>query len=368
MVIVHLIYRYDIGGLEKVMTATINGLPDHYQHIVISLTTISDEISAELNREVRLIALNKKGGHDLGIYWKIYRLLREIKPDILQSYNLPTIEYQFIAWLAGIKKRIHAEHGRDASDPEGKSKKYNRLRRWMRPFINHWIGVSADLQQWLDREIGVAPAKNHLITNGIDTKQFHPPEQKGRDLRLEGFASRDNIVIGTIGRLDPVKDQAALISALAHIRQQNPEMGQRIIIAIIGHGPLHEQLRLKIADLKLEQQVWLPGPRYDISRQLQDFDIFALPSIAEGIPITLLEAMATGLPVIASRVGGIPEVVIEETGTLIPAQAPERLTEAIVRYMQSDTLREQHGTAAREQVIKHYSQIEMIKKYLTIYA
>ena len=127
-VIAHLIYRLDIGGLERVMLNCINQMQgEKFQHVIISLTDANNFAQAE-NTHIEVFCLGKKQGSDLGIHFKLLKLLRKIKPAILHTYNLPTIEYHPISWLAGVKGHIHAEHGRDIGDPQGLNKIHNFLR------------------------------------------------------------------------------------------------------------------------------------------------------------------------------------------------------------------------------------------------
>jgi len=121
---------------------------------------------------VQIYALNKPPGLGLATHLKIYKLFRQIKPTVLHSYNLSSIEYTLAATLAGVPVRVHAEHGRDASDPDGKNWKHNLLRKLMCPLVDTFVPVSGDLQRWLKSMIGVPDSKNLLINNGVDIQRF----------------------------------------------------------------------------------------------------------------------------------------------------------------------------------------------------
>ncbi|MGZ3240322.1 MAG: glycosyltransferase, partial [Burkholderiaceae bacterium] len=157
--VVHLIYRLDFGGLETLLAECVNRMPAHkYRHAIVCLTDYTDFAKKITQPGVEIFALHKAPGLGLGTHAKLWKLLRKLRPTILHTYNLAAIEYAFTATLAGVPIRIHAEHGRDASDPEGKNRKHNLLRRWLVPFIDCYIPVSGDLQKWLKNVVGVPDA------------------------------------------------------------------------------------------------------------------------------------------------------------------------------------------------------------------
>ena len=357
--VLHLIYCFDIGGLEKVMAECINHLPETFEHTIVSLTKITQYANESLNYPVEMIELNKKTGNDFSLYWKLYQLLKKIKPDVLHSYNLPTLEYQLIGFLAGIKIRIHAEHGRDINDPQGINKKYNFLRRIINPFIHHWIAVSKDLQYWLINTVKLPHKKVKLIYNGVDTEHFKSSIRKNNN--------KEKIVIGTIGRFDPVKNQKILVDVFNQIRYQQPELAEKLQITIIGNGAEYQNIKQLVAHEKLQKYFLLPGVQYNIAEILNDFDIFVLPSIAEGVPMTLLEAMSMGIPSVCSRVGGIPEVLNDKTGILVKPESSKELVQALISLMKNKKMMLQLGKNARQYVIDNLSIQTMVKQYEQLY-
>src|SRR5512133_2093911 len=303
--VVHLIYRFDFAGLETLVAECINRMPaQQYRHAVVCLTGYT-EFARKISRDdVEIIALDKPPGLAPGTHFKLWKLLRRLKPAVLHSYNLAAVEYACTAALAGVPVRVHAEHGRDAGDPHGLNRKHNLLRRGVTPFIDRYIPVSDDLQNWLRQVVGVPDAKTLMIANGVDTERFVPRAR----------TSRDEFVIGTVGRVQDVKNHSGLVDAFIRLREMLPAERHRLRLAIVGDGPLFGMIREKVHAAGLDDVVWLPGSRTDIAELMSGFDVCALPSIAEGTPVTILEAMACGLPVVASKVGGIPEVV-EQQGT-----------------------------------------------------
>jgi sugar transferase (PEP-CTERM/EpsH1 system associated) len=365
---VHLIYRLDFGGLETLLVDTINRMPaTKYRHAVICLTHYTEFAKKITQAGVELYALQKPPGLGLKTHLTLWKLLRRLQPAILHTYNLATIEYNAVAFLAGVPVRIHAEHGRDASDPEGKNRKHNLLRRLMIPFVDRFVPVSADLQRWLHTVVGVPDAKNQLIHNGVDTDHFIPKKLNREDVAQRHFPA-DSFVIGTVGRIQDVKNQAGLIDAFIRLRDLFPTEKSRLYLAIIGDGPLYNMLKLKIQAAGITDSVWLPGSRTDIADILRHFSVFVLPSLAEGTPVTILEAMSTGLPVVATRVGGIPEVVKDGmTGMLVPASDVNALTGAITNYLKQPDMLGQHGSAGRDYVLRNNSIIAMLSAYTKLY-
>jgi sugar transferase (PEP-CTERM/EpsH1 system associated) len=362
--VVHLIYRLDIGGLETLLVDAINRMPAHkYRHAVVCLTDYTDFAKRITRPGVELYALHKQPGLGLGTHVALFKLLRRLQPAILHTYNLGTIEYAFTATLAGVPARVHAEHGRDARDPNGASRKHQLLRRLLAPFIDRYVPVSGDLHRWLKEAVGIPDAKNQLIGNGVDTERF----RAGTSMP-ELWAGPGAFVIGTVGRLQDVKDHATLIDAFVRLRHILPAERQRLRLVIVGDGPLRGALAQRIAAAGLGDCVWLAGPRTDVAAAMRAFSLFALPSIAEGTPVTLLEAMASELPVVASAVGGIPELVVDgATGTLVPPGDPEQLAQALAAYVNDAERARRHGAAGRARVEQHYSIGAMLGAYVALY-
>jgi len=367
--VVHLTYVLDFGGLETLIVESINRMPaDKYRHAIVCLTKYTDFAKKITRPGVEIVALDKPPGLGLRTHVTLWKLLRRLRPTILHTYNLSTVEYAFTALMAGVPVRIHAEHGRDARDPEGKNRKHNLLRRMMVPMIDCFVPVSLDLQAWLRRAANVPDRKNLLIDNGVDTARFQPATSGAP--APEGAPDwNDCFVIGTVGRVQDVKDQATLINAFALLQQRLPaEAAGRLRLAIIGDGPLRPALQAQVKQSGLEHAVWLPGARNDIDALMRSFDVFALSSIAEGTPVTLLEAMACGLPVVSTRVGGIPDLVTDGVnGRLVPARQPAALADALAGYADRPDLVRVHGAAARQRIVERYSIAAMLSAYLGLY-
>jgi sugar transferase (PEP-CTERM/EpsH1 system associated) len=365
--VVHLIYRLDIGGLETLLVDTINRMPaQRYRHAVVCLTDYTDFAQRITRPGVALHALHKPPGLGLGAHARLFKLLRRLRPAILHTYNLGTIEYHATAMLAGVPVRVHAEHGRDAGDPQGLNRKHNLLRRLLVPAIDRYVPVSRDLDGWLDKIVGIPAAKRLMIDNGVDTERFRPAPVAGDP--IEPWQAPGAFVIGTVGRLQDVKDHATLIDAFGLLRTMLPEQRARLRLVLVGDGPLRARLEQRIAAAGLQDCVWLAGARSDVAPAMRSFSVFALSSIAEGTPVTMLEAMASGLPIVSTAVGGIPDLVQDGVdGTLVPAADAQQLAQALASYVRDEAQARRHGAAGRKRIENKYSIAAMLASYLGLY-
>jgi sugar transferase (PEP-CTERM/EpsH1 system associated) len=360
--IAHVVFRFDIGGLENGVVNLINGLPENeYRHVVIALTEASEFRERIQRSDVEVHALGKRPGKDPAAYWRLYRLLRRLRPAIVHTRNLGTLDCAAVAALAGVPHRIHGEHGWDVHDPDGKVWKYKLLRKLLNPFINQFVAVSRDLQQWLLVKVGIAPAKVWHICNGVDTKRFRPMP----DARAE----RGNIVvIGSVTRFEPIKDPINLVRAFLAARRQLAARRVDLRLMVAGDGPLRAQaLKLVMAE-SAAAAVFMPGARNDIPDFLRALDVFVLGSQREGISNTVLEAMASGLPVIATATGGNLELIAAGVnGQLVAPGDHAALAQAIVAYADDAQLRREHGRASRTRAESEYSLARMLKDYRLLY-
>jgi sugar transferase (PEP-CTERM/EpsH1 system associated) len=273
---------------------------------------------------------------------------------------------QWPALAAGVCHRVHGEHGWEASDPRGQNPRHLRIRRACRPIIHRYVPMSKDIEQWLIRDVRADPARIRQLYSGVDTEKFSPDQNRsphsvaGRGQK----PGQDTVTIGTIGRLDPVKNQISLLRAIASFRPRFPNLR----LVIVGDGPLRSWLEDEASSLGVADVVTFTGARNDTPDLLRGFDVFVLPSVNEGISNTILEAMASGLPVVASAVGGNPELVAEGvTGSLYDAGDPGALEQALLPYLTDAVLRETHGAAGRVRVVQNFSLDSMVTRYVALY-
>src|SRR5262244_3855198 len=273
--IAHVIYGLKIGGVENGLVNLINHIPaERYRHAIVCITDYSDFRLRIRRPDVECYALHKPPGKVPGFYVNVRRLLRRLRPQIVHTRNLTTLITQVPAMLAGVPVRIHGEHGRDMLDLNGSNVKYQRVRRMMRPFVHEYIALSRDLEAYLLGKIGVAQPRLTQIYNGVDIETFRPAELRRADLPVEGFGAADRVVVGTVGRLQAVKDQVTLVRAFVCLLERRPDLRSRLRLAIIGDGALRQPCLEILAQTGRGHLAWLPGERDDVARLMQGFDVF----------------------------------------------------------------------------------------------
>jgi len=367
--IVHVVYRLGVGGLENGLVNLINHLPAaRYRHAIVCLTQATEFRQRIRRADVSVHEIHKRAGKDPAAYWRLWRLLRQLDPDVVHTRNLATIDCQFVAALAGVRGRVHGEHGWDVYDLHGTNRRYRQLRRLAAKFVGRFVTMSRDLERWLVSDVGVPAACVTQIYSGVDATRFHPRVGPRGAFGPAGFCDERSFVIGTAGRLEAVKDPATLVRGFVALLERQPQLRERARLVFIGDGALREALQAQIAQAGIGQLCWLAGSRDDVPALLRGLDLFALPSLNEGISNTILEAMATALPVVATRVGGNLELVREgRTGRLFPASDATAVADALVAYAAEPELARRHGAAARAVVEAEFALTRMVDEYAAVY-
>lgn len=369
--IAHILYRFDVGGLENGVVNLINRIPaDHYRHVIIALTDATDFKNRIKNPDTEIYCLHKKPGQDPAYLWRLWKLLRKLKPSITHTRNLAALETVFVAFLAGVRRRVHSEHGWGMADLHGTNRKYRFLRRTMSRLVHRYIGLSKHIEQYLLEDVGIPKSKLTQLYNGVDASRFTVDNNQVDKNKLfpADFLSADSIVIGTVGRMEPVKDQLTLTRAFIRLLELDQDQAPRLRLVIIGDGELRAQAQELLQQAGVLSQAWLPGSHDQVPCLMQAMDIFVLPSRNEGISNTILEAMASSLPVVATDVGGNPELVVEnKTGLLVPADDSAAMANALHSYVSNADRRSAHGAAGRQRVEQHFLLKHMVEKYVSVY-
>ena len=367
--IVHIIYSLGTGGLENGLVNIINrSPPERYRHVIVCLADATDFAKRITAPDVEVIQLNKKPGHDWGLYFRLLKVLFSLKPDIVHTRNLTSLEMQALTLLMPGVKRVHGEHGRDVNDLDGTNKKYNYLRKLLRFFIHRYITVSKDLEHWLKETINVPELKVRQIYNGVDSEKFHPNQSLRNQVTPGDFLSANSVVVGTVGRIAEVKNQKLLVDGVRRLVESRPELRENLRLVLVGDGPLYDSLQVYISEIGISDLVWMAGDRDDIPQLMQLMDIFVLPSLAEGISNTVLEAMATGLPIIATNVGGNSELISDgENGRLITVDDDQCLAETIGDLIDDSEVRSQMGQNGLNRVRSTFNWPKTVNEYLSVY-
>lgn len=356
--VMHLIYRFQEGGAERVVLNIASGLRGTTIQTSICSTVPASSMKTLLDHDIPLFELRRRPGNDPAFVWQLYQLLRRERPHILQTHSWGTLCEGLIAGrMARVPITVHLEHG------TLQTRKYQiRVQRWAWPKADRLLAVCSQLGDRMAQTVAVPRRSISVIRNGVDVRRFEGHTRVEAQRRL-GLPS-DALVVGTAGRLTDVKDHATFLEALRLLRAE----GVPVFGVIAGDGPLKSALESSIAARGLQGGVQLLGYRPDIETVLAALDIFALSSKSEGLPMVILEAMASGLPIVSTRVGGVEEVVEEErTGLLVEPKSPQALAKAIGRLASDRQRCEQMGAAGRARARREFSLESMAANYERLY-
>lgn len=367
--VLHVMHRFDTGGLENGIVNLINHMPaEAYRHAVLALTEVTDFKHRVGRTDVEFFALHKPPGQGIWQYPKLFKLFRQLRPHIVHSRNLAALEVQVPAWAAGVPVRIHGEHGRDVGDLDGNNVTYQRMRRVYKPFVHRYIALSRDLDDYLVQKVHVPPRRITQAYNGVDTDRFFPSPDGPQTIAGCPFDPVQHWLVGTVGRMQTVKDQTLLAQAFVQALQLDPTLRQRLRLVMVGEGPLRAKAQGILEAAGVADLAWLPGERSDVADIMRGLHAFALPSLAEGISNTVLEAMASGLPVIATAVGGNADLVHQpDTGVIVPAADAPSMAQRLVAFANNPKQSSVMGMAGRQRVLSTFSMQAMVATYQGVY-
>ena len=355
--VVHIVNSLACGGLEQLvcqLSARRGG-----QSTAVLCLFEEGELGEQL--EAAGVDVQVAGAGRLGsvqLLPRVVRILRRYRPHVVHCHNLPALTF---GGLAARRLRVpglvFTKHG--ASRP-GRGRA-DRLRRWLcrRAEI---VAVSPEIQQLLETWIADQRTPTHFIPNGIDLGNFEKPWDREAVRSAHRWAN--DFLITIVARLTPEKDHATLFKAFRKVASALP--AARLLV--VGDGPLREVLVDQARTLRLKNRIEFLGNRCDIPQLLTASDLFTLSSQTEGIPLGILEAMAAGLPVLATRVGGIPSVIEHRrSGWLVDAGAPDQLADAILHLARDRREAGLLAEAGRRTVAKRFDLDGTVEAYEAIY-
>ncbi len=361
MTVLQVVFSLQMGGSERMASTIVSGIDrSRFRPMVCGLNG-DGPLSGWLRKEeIPCFVLTRRLGKDWSMPAQIYRILRDERVDAVQTHHLGQFLYTIgpARWL-GIPV-IHTEH---EYYTYLQRRRLIWIARWALPFAWKTVGVGDDVGRFMTNRIGIPPQKLEIIPQGIATPPDGPVDVAA--LRAEmGLDPAVGPVVGHVARLTAAKDQEGLLRAFDRVRRSRPDAR----LVIIGEGELRDRLVGLAAELGLGDSVRFVGFRSDVQRLLPAFDLFVLSSHEEGLPISLLEAMAASRPVVATAVGCIPELVSSgECGLVVPPRDPEKLAEAILKLLSDDSARLRYGEAGRRHIEKEFSLPEMIHRYESLY-
>ncbi len=358
--VMQVVHGLNPGGTERLVIDLVSRLSDSVDSVVCCL----DERGrwGEQMREggVPVYALSRRPGFHPALGLEIGSLVRRHKPDVLHCHHYSPFVYGAIGALTSSRcPVIFTEHGRLADQRRSRKRRLANAVLTRLPNVAVYA-VSEDVKRHLAAE-GVPARRVTVILNGIDPGSA-PNETVRASARVRLGLRPDEVVVGTAARLDPVKDLNTLLRAVAAVNR-----GRKMRLVVFGDGEERQALEQLTTALDLAGRVCFAGYRSDVRELLPALDIYANSSISEGVSLTILEAMAAALPVVATRVGGTPEVMKEGVGILVTAGDPFGLGAALRSLADCPALRKRFGEAARRRVVEAFSIDRMVADYLAVY-
>jgi sugar transferase (PEP-CTERM/EpsH1 system associated) len=373
--ILHVVHSLQVGGLENGLVNLLNRLdPERFKQTVCCLTSAGKFAERIRIPSVEIIELNMPAGQFRFPLVRLAKMFHRLSPNIVHTRGWPTVDAVFAARCARVSHLVHGEHGREHSDIDGNNWKRNQVRRLVGHVVDRYVIVCDFFRLWLNEMCRVKNERIVYIPNGVDTEKFRPldsgsalearPSDVRKRLRSQLGLPPNPVLVGTVGRLDPVKDFPTLMKGFRQIKDHFS--GAKLVI--VGDGPVRSNLSRLGEELGLDSSlIWL-GERNDIPELLRSFDIFVQTSIFEGMSNTILEAMASSLPIIATDTGGNPEVVSNgENGILVPVGGVTELSVALQKYLSDPVLRYKHGSNSRRRAIDCFDLSLMAARYAEMY-
>jgi sugar transferase (PEP-CTERM/EpsH1 system associated) len=357
--ILHVVDTLATGGLETMLTSVVERTLGELRHAVCCVRELGPVADRLRRLGVPIYFLGKRPGHDWTMMLRIAKLCRAERPHIVHTRNWGAIDGILGARLGGVPVVIHSEHGRERWDEQ---RRRRIARRLLAPLVDRFVTVSEDLRQRLHRETGARVDKVTVVRNGVDTSKFKPASGREQLRMAHGYHPAE-LLVGAVGRLAALKGHSGLLTAFPAVVAAH---AARLII--LGDGPERGALERQADTSPLKGVVQLVGRRDDVPEWLGMLDVFVQPSLVEGMSNAILEAMAVGLPVVATRIGGNAEVVADGvTGRIVPVRDPDALAQAIGFYCADPQARARHGAAGRKRIEEHYSSGAMISDYMALY-
>jgi len=352
-----------IGGGELKVLELVRELKKkhrHRFHCVVCSVGQGGPLQDDFKKmDVPVHIFKKNFAYDVTQIFKLVKLIRDEKINIVQT----TLFYAdvigtFAAWLAGIKNVISWE-----AVTQPYRLKHLLAYRWAAKWFYVSVGVSRAIQHQVIYKRHVHPRSTTTIQYGVDTAHFYP--QKSRNLKKQIGINNGHLIVGTVARLSEQKGHCYLVEAASRVVREFP----KVKFVLVGDGPLRYEIENQIDRFHLKDHFILLGFRKDVRELLNTFDMFVLPSLYEGLPNVVLEAMACAKPVVATAVDGTPEAVKNnETGYLVPSKDVTKLSEKILDLLNDATKRKKFGQQGLQRVWKYFNLEGQVEAFMKLYA
>jgi sugar transferase (PEP-CTERM/EpsH1 system associated) len=363
--ILHVVSCLGMGGTEHGVLKIMRGLGHaEFEHQICAVRGVDDNFVRQVKVPAKVSAVGRaEPGFQFPLF-RLIQLMREFRPHIVHTRNFGALEAIAAARLARVPVAIHSEHGYELEILGGLPLRRRFVCGALYAMADQVCTVTRDLRDYHSEQSWLSPKKFRVIYNGVDTDLFSPRPELAAALRSEIGIPMDRTVIGSVGRLVPIKDYKTLLQAAEILVRQ----GKDVHVVIVGSGPELPKLQAyAAASPELADRFLFLAASSRVADLLNSLDVFVLPSISEGMSNTILEAMATGLPVVVSRAGGNPELVEEGSGGLFDPRDVEALAGHLSRLVDNKNLRREYGRAARQRAVDKFSLSGMVQQYRNIY-
>ena len=348
--------------MEKVLCSVINALPSRCHQGMLSLTGELDAMKWVHRDSIQCLSFNRPQGNANYIR-ALYHLLKKWSPDVLMTYNWGATDAIWLGRLCGIPHIIHSEHGFNVEEAASTQWKRNVIRWLVYRCASRLVVVSRDLDMMMKDQFHIHPERIRFIANGIDTDFYSPNVFEREKIRDELGIQPDDVAIGYAGRLDPVKNFPFLLDVF----EISLRTCRKFKLILIGDGPDRSMIEQVCRDYGIKDYVRFVGKQENVLPYLRALDVYGLTSLREQMPMSMLEAMAVGIPVLASAVGEIPSILQGQAAGFYHEldEGPQVFAQSLLKFRDLD-LRNRMGSAARNLVVHHYRQKTMIQKYFEL--
>ena len=356
--VMQLLQGLSIGGIERMVLDLAFGLPQDEFESQFCTFDREGQLAGEVAAHGMALHFRRRtNGADMGFVWWLGQLLRRERIDVLHAHNATAFFYGAAATALAPRTRfLYTEHDRAFPTPLRERGLHAVLSRRTDAVVT----VSDTLKQNLIQYECFPARRIHVVKNGVDLK----PATRTRAEMRSDLGLGDRPTVGIVARLAPVKNHTSLLNAWARVVQRVPDA----VLLVAGNGSCEAAVRAQCTRLGLDHSVRFLGFRLDVAELLAAMDVFVLSSLSEGLSLTLLESEAARLPIVATRVGGNPEVVHDgENGFLVPSGEPVPMADALVRLLQDPALRARFGARGRALYESSFTLQSMLKGYARLY-
>jgi glycosyltransferase involved in cell wall biosynthesis len=362
MNILHVVPSFGLGGMERVICSIVNHTFSKYQHYIMSLDGNSSAFRWIQSDQIQYLNFCKDGKSS-EFFKKMYKAINNISPDLLMTYNWGGTDAIWVGKLAGVKNIVHNEHGFSIEEAKITALKRDICRFVTYRMVSRLVTVSSNLKFSIQEKYCLRGNRIKIIPNGIDSDYYSPDLRVRQDVREKLDIGSEDFVIVFSGRLDPVKNFELLMEVFRYCHMED----KNVKLLIVGDGPERPKIEQLSIQKNLHTAVVMVGQKFDVLPYLRAGDVFLLTSLTEQMPLTILEAMSVGLPVIASDVGEIRTIIDDGKDGFLRniADGYAGFASALLSLKDSSN-RQTMSQGARSKIVSGFQEAKMVQRYQTL--